>query len=89
MTIASSPLLIRFDRVPSIPDGSTHICRCLPWWTVEHLIEHLCERHSLIRRLTLGGETRSRGRDRWGGGTRVDYAIEEVWADEHGYNRQC
>jgi len=88
LTLASSPLLIRFDHVPSIPDGSTHVVRCLPWWTAETLVEHLCERHGLIRRLTLGGETRSRGKDRWGGGTRVEYRIEEVWADRHGRERR-
>jgi hypothetical protein len=57
---------------------------CLPWTTTEQLIEDVCKKHGLIRRLTMGGETKGRGRDKWGGGEKVEYGLEEVWMDESG-----
>lgn len=51
----------------------------LPWTTAESLVEDICDRMGLIRRLTIGGETKGKGRDKWGGGEKVVYGIEEVW----------
>jgi hypothetical protein len=70
--------------VPSIPDGSTLAVYVLPWSTAESLIEDICDRMGLIRRLTIGGETKGKGRDKWGGGEKVVYGIEEVWEAAEG-----
>lgn len=76
--------MLSFLSVPSISDGSTLAVYLLPWSTVEAVIEEVCERMGLVRRLTIGGETKGKGRDRWGGGERVEYGMEEVWTAKGG-----
>lgn len=88
LTLTSSTMKLTFASIPSIADGSTHVVRCLPWSTAATLVEDVCDRHGLVRRLTLGGETRSRGKDKWGGGTPVEYVLEELWADGRGLERE-
>lgn len=51
-------------------------------------MDQICDRFDLIRRMTIGGETRGRGRDKWGGGEKVEYGIEEVWLDTLGKERR-
>lgn len=60
-----------------------------PWTSASDLIEDVCERLGLMRRFTLGGETSTRGRDKWGGGgERIVYGLEKVWTNEAGSEGQ-
>ena len=68
--------------MPSVPDQTTLAVYALPWMTAESLVEDICDRMGLIRRLTIGGETKGKGRDKWGGGEKVVYGLEEVWDAE-------
>jgi hypothetical protein len=77
-----------FLSVPSIDDGASLAYYSVPGNnggpTVERLIDDVCDRLGLVRRLTIGGQTRGRGRDKWGGGEKVVYALEEVWIANDG-----
>lgn len=42
-------------------------------------MEEVCEKMGLIRRMTIGGETKGKGREKCGGGERIQYGLEEVW----------
>ena len=84
LTPITHRLELSFLSVPSIPDRSTLAVYVLPWTTAESLVEDICERMGLIRRLTIGGETKGKGRDKWGGGERVVYGLEEVWVGSGG-----
>ncbi|KAL7410280.1 hypothetical protein BDY24DRAFT_186432 [Mrakia frigida] len=79
LTPLNSRLSLSFLSVPSIPDYSTLAVYALPTTTAESLVEEVCERMGLVRRMTIGGETKGKGREKWGGGERVEYALEEVW----------
>lgn len=79
LTPLNSRLSLSFLSVPSIPDHSTLAVYALPTSTAETVVEEVCERMGLIRRMTIGGETKGKGREKWGGGERVEYGLEEVW----------
>lgn len=82
LTPTTARIEISFLDVPTVPDHSTFALYCTPSTTAAAVIEDVCSRHGLIRRLTIGGETKGRGRDKWGGGEKVEYALEEVWTND-------